>query len=228
MKRPGQRTNRTSGGARRRLLGPLSSAFCPLPSAFTLVEAALSTVIVAGVLGASLMTLGAVARSRRTQADRQQGVALAHSLMAEVLQCYYQDPAGTGSLAPPAGATRATFNGVEDYAGYSESPPTLKSGAALAGCTAWTRSVQVNWVLASDGSTVSSTETGLKRITVTVVSPSGLKTTLSGLRSRFDPYEQTPLQSTRYLLWTGLDVQVGPNGKTVHPAAHPMNETTSQ
>lgn len=220
MKRVRRQTNWESGETRRPL--------CLLRPGFTLVEAALSTLIVAGILGTSLLTLGAVGKGRRVQADRQQGVALAHGLMAEVLQCYYQDPAGTGSLGPPAGATRATFNGVEDYAGYSESPPALKSGTALAGCAGWTRSVQVNWVLASDGNTVSSTETGLKQIIVTVVSPSGARTTLSGLRSKFDPYEQTPLQSTRYLLWTGLDLQVGPNGKAVHTAAHPMNETTSQ
>jgi hypothetical protein len=63
------------------------------------------------------------------------------------------------------------------------------------------------------------------------VGPAGAGQLGGGVRREhgfLDPYEQTPLQSTSYLLWTGPDLQVGANGKTVHPAAHPMNETTSQ
>jgi type II secretory pathway pseudopilin PulG len=199
-----------------------------LRRAFTLVEAAISVVIVSGMMLASITTLGAVCRARRVQAERQEALALAHGLMAEVLQSYYVDPASTGSFGPPPGATRATFNGVDDYDAYRETPPSQKDGTVMTDFTGWSRSVHVNWAEVSDATTVSNSDTGLKRITVTVTSPSGKQTFLSGLRSKFDPYEQTPLQSANYLLWAGVDLQIGSNGRTIHAAAHPMNETVTQ
>jgi hypothetical protein len=193
-----------------------------------MVEAAISVVIVSGMMLASITTLGAVCRARRVQSERQAALALAHGLMAEVLQSYYVDPASTASFGPSVGATRAAFNGVDEYDGYQESPPSHKDGTVMTDYSGWSRSVRVTWVQVSDVKTVSATDTGLKRITVTVVSPAGKQTTLSGLRSKFDPYEQTPLQSANYMLWAGMDLQIGTNGRTIHSAAHPMNETVTQ
>ncbi len=117
---------------------------------------------------------------------------------------------------------------MDDYDGYAETPPSQKDGTILTDFTGWSRSIGVNWVQVSDARTISSSDTGLKRITVTVTSPSGKQTMLSGLRSKFDSYEQTPIQATNYLLWAGVDLQVGSNGRTIHTAAHPMNETVTQ
>jgi hypothetical protein len=57
---------------------------------------------------------------------------------------------------------------VDDYHGWSSSPPVEKDGTLLSGLTGWQRSVTVEWVNPDDPGEVKAFETGAKRITVTV------------------------------------------------------------
>jgi hypothetical protein len=57
---------------------------------------------------------------------------------------------------------------VDDFNGWSESPPKDRDGTAMSELSGWTRSVAVVWVSSANLSTVSVTETGVKRVTVTV------------------------------------------------------------
>jgi type II secretory pathway pseudopilin PulG len=137
--------------------------------AFTLLEAVISTVIVAVMLVAALNTVGASRITQHKAALVSRGRMLAESLLAEVLQQSYQDPAQPCVFGPEpgeSGLTRDAFNDVDDYQGWSQSPPTAKDGSALPNSTNWRRTVTVEWVDPLDPAQVRGTETGLKRITV--------------------------------------------------------------
>jgi hypothetical protein len=177
--------------------------------------------IVGGLLAMAVGAIGATGRVRRVVAERQQALALGEQLMTEIMQCYFQDPAGGTQNG------RANFNDVDDYDKYSDSPPTDKAGAALAGCTGWSRTVRVDTVRETDP-TQKNGGTTLKRIAVTVTAPSGRTWTMYGLRAKSGAYELAPAATTNYLTYAGVELQVGTNTTTVRRTAHPLNITTSQ
>ena len=57
---------------------------------------------------------------------------------------------------------------VDDYDGWSGSPPEYKDGTVIPDLDGWARHVTVAWVKATDLSLTSGSETNVKRITVTV------------------------------------------------------------
>src|SRR5690348_8237773 len=142
---------------------------------FTILEAAVATVLVGVMLTAALSAAGAAAVAQYRSADRSRGRFLAQSLMSEILSKYYIDPGSTPTFGPEAGETtsppsRSKFNDVDDYNNWSEWPPQNADGTALdASLGTWGRSVSVCWVSSSDLTTpVTTSDTGVKRITVTV------------------------------------------------------------
>jgi len=141
------------------------------PLGFTLVEAVVSLVIVAGMLVAALNTVGASRLSQQRTSQYSRGQLLAEALMAEILRQDYLDPNGTpvfGTEPGESNITRADFDDVDDYDGWSSSPPVAKDGTPLAGLSGWQRSVTVQWVDPADITQVQASETNTKRITVTV------------------------------------------------------------
>jgi MSHA pilin protein MshD len=155
--------------------------------AFTLVEAAVSCIIIAVMLSAALATSGA-ARAREQKAiDRQRGLFLAQSLMSEILDKVYVDPGALPLFGPEAaevGHARSTFNDVDDFDHLNDSPPKDSAGAAILGYTRWARTVSVQWVTPGNLNTASLTETNLKKITVTVTKNGVPVVELNALRSK--------------------------------------------
>jgi type II secretory pathway pseudopilin PulG len=136
---------------------------------FTLVEAAISTIVVALMLVAALNTVGASRITQHKAALVSRGRMFAESLMAEVLQQSYQEPGETYVFGREAGeseTSRTAYDDVDDYHGWFESPPVAKDGTALPNSADWSRTVTVAWVDPLDPQQVSGTETGAKRITV--------------------------------------------------------------
>ncbi|MCX5662021.1 MAG: PKD domain-containing protein [Planctomycetota bacterium] len=92
--------------------------------------------------------------------------------MAEILQQAYEY-SGTnvvfGLEAGKGSANRSTWTDVDDYNGWTETTPQTKSGTVLGNFTGWTRSVLVEWIDPATLAATSNTNTGIKRITVTVV-----------------------------------------------------------
>jgi MSHA pilin protein MshD len=199
--------------------------------AFTLIECLVSVLIVGVVLVAAVGTFGQIARGRQNQVDRTAGVALADQLLAEILQCYFKEPGGGTTLGRDTGeTTRATFDDVDDYDGYTTSPPTLRDGTVMSEYTGWTRSVDVICVKPAQPNDpiVNGDPQLLKRITVRVTSPGGLTIILRGLRCSDGAYEQAPSTTTNYLTWGGVYAKVGDKGKTMYGGSHPLNVTTPQ
>jgi len=141
------------------------------PEGFTLVEAVISLIIVATMLVAALSTVGASRLSQQRTSQYNRGQLLAESLMAEILAQDYLDPNDTPVFGTESGestTTRADFDDVDDYHGWSSSPPVEKDGTIISGLTGWKRSITVEWVEPLDVTQVSVTETNIKRVTVKV------------------------------------------------------------
>jgi MSHA pilin protein MshD len=161
----------------------------------SMVEAVISIVIVGTLLVAAFDAAGAAVARRYKMLWRAQGQQLACALMSEILPMPYQDPGQdpnvpTLVLGCEAGETstdRATFDDVDDFNGYQQTPPLALDGSALTSKLTWSWSVTVEWVNASSpGGAAVSAETNAKRITVTVSRDSAPVATLVGLRANVD------------------------------------------
>jgi len=138
---------------------------------FTLIEAVISTLIVSILMVASLTVLGASKVGQLKIADRARGEQLATELMNEILQGDYLEPDDPPLFGPEGaeiGTGRMYFDDIDDYAGWTETPPQTRGGVPLPDFDGWKRSVAVEWANPSDLTQASSTPTDLKRITVTV------------------------------------------------------------
>ena len=136
---------------------------------FTLIEAAISIVLVGLLLVAALNTLGATAISKRIIEHQAQGHLLAADLMAEILTQAYEEPVDTvnfGRESGESGGDRVDWDDVDDYEGWSATPPESKDEVELDGYDQWTRSVEVAFVNPTSLNDLVG-NTGVKRITVT-------------------------------------------------------------
>jgi len=155
---------------------------------FSLIEAVLSVVIVGGLLVAAMNTLGAGTTAEYTTAERSRALLLAEDLMSEILQQAYEEPSlppgsfGRGSDESATG-DRSGFDDVDDYHGWSASPPERRDGTPIAWASGFTRTVEVHRVDASDLNLVSGSDTGVKRIRVTVTRGGKELLVLTGYRT---------------------------------------------
>jgi type II secretory pathway pseudopilin PulG len=156
------------------------------PRAFSLVEAAVSIAVVGIMLVAALNTVGAARLGEQKTGDRGKGMLLAQQLMTEILQQSYEEPVDIQVFGPESGeapGSRANFDDVDDYESWAASPPQYRDGTAIPGLEGWTRSVHVDWVNPADLSQVVSSDTRVKRITVTVTRGDVLVASLAALRT---------------------------------------------
>jgi MSHA pilin protein MshD len=94
-------------------------------SGFTLIELVIFIVIVSVGVTGILLVMNTVVASSADPMVRKQALALADSILEEILQKEYADPDGASGEI-----TRATFDDVDDYNGRSNStftdlPPAL-------------------------------------------------------------------------------------------------------
>jgi len=195
------------------------------PSALTLVEVMMASCIVAVLLVAALSVVGGVSRTYAVTDEKAKAFLLAADLMNEILRAPYEDPNGSAVFGLETGegsVTRSAFDDVDDYDNWSETPPAAKDGTAYTGLTNWTRTVQVEWVEVLNPTATAASESGLKRIQVTVTSPRGVTWTLSALHARSGRMEWRPPNDRVYI--TGVDAQIRTDSRvTGHSVATPLN-----
>jgi type II secretory pathway pseudopilin PulG len=154
--------------------------------AFTLVEATLSVLIVAVMLVAALSTLGATGLLRRQTEQVAAGPLLAQELMNEILSKAYEEPVDSpqfGREEGESGGHREAWDDVDDYDGWSASPPEWPDDTPQVAFAGWERSVSVAWVDPAAPDQVHSSPTGVKRITVTVRRDGRMLGSLTALRT---------------------------------------------
>ncbi len=141
---------------------------------FSLVETMMALVLAGGAMVAALGVIAASARSEAWGERRAIGHTLAAELLAEVCAMGFEQPGAIGSFgrnASEVGATaRSTFNDVDDFDGWSETPPRDRDGTSRADLAGWSRSVVVERVsLAKHNGTAVTYDSRVKRVTVTVL-----------------------------------------------------------
>jgi MSHA pilin protein MshD len=137
----------------------------------TLFEAVCACLVVSILMVSAMRAAGITAKYQFATADRARARFLANQLMTDILSTSYQDPNVTPLFGVEAGETtssKVNYDDVDDFNGWTESPPQDRDGNAMTELTGWQRSVSVAWVSTTNLSSISSSETGVKRITVTV------------------------------------------------------------
>jgi type II secretory pathway pseudopilin PulG len=168
----------------------------PRGRALTLIEATVSVLVVGVMLVAALNTVGLTRTSESRLVERAHALRLAQDLMAEILLQAYADPiGGLGSFGPgsseAATGNRSLFNDVDDYHGWSATPPQQRDGTPLTEYTGFTRRVSVDWFNPANLSLKVASESGVKRITVTVEQAGRVVVQLHAFRTSawLDPLE---------------------------------------
>lgn len=156
--------------------------------ALSLAEAIVAVAIVGIMLVAALNAVGASQTTQKKTGDRGRGMLLAQDLMSEILQQHYEDPdfpSGSFGLgADEVGdGSRALWEDVDDYDGWSASPPQLKDGTVLTDFAGWGRSVAVHWANPASLDVGLPSDTGVKQITVIVKHGDALAAGLVAVRT---------------------------------------------
>lgn len=139
--------------------------------ALSQIEVIIATIFVSLVVVSALHSFGVVLHSREKTSIGAQAEMLAHALMTEILATDYEDevlPMFGPEVDELLSASRATFDDVDDYHGWSSKPPKSKDGTKLTQYNGLTRSVTVALVRRSDPTLTSLLDEGVKRIQVTV------------------------------------------------------------
>lgn len=176
---------------------------------FTLIEAVMSVLIVGLMMVAALNTVGASKVAQAKNSEQVIGAMLAQDLMAEILNQAYQEPDDTVSFGRESGeygSSRTGYDDVDDYHGWSMTPPETKDNSVLSEYGGWTREVSVNWTSSITPELRSISETGVKRVTVTVKHQGRTVTTLSALRSDGWPETTAPGDDGGGLIGSILDL----------------------
>jgi len=156
---------------------------------FTLIELIIFIVVVGAGLAGILSVMNTVVKSSADPLVAKQTVAIAESLLEEILLKEYANPAGGDT-----GTTRALFDDVDQYNGYST--PACTSGCNPTGCGVLDAQnnqvaglcqyriagVTVAGTTAAESAALSAI--GAKRVTVTVAGPQGA-ISLTGYRANY-------------------------------------------
>jgi MSHA pilin protein MshD len=144
---------------------------------FTLIELIVFIVVVAVGLVGILTVMNVSVRASADPMQRKQTLAIAESLMEEILLKEFANPVGGDT-----GSTRALFDDVDQYAGYTTTGGMKDvSGAAIGGLSSYNvTAVAVTGTTALTGLTAANA----KQVSVTVTGPGGA-ITLIGYRANY-------------------------------------------
>ncbi len=199
----------------------------PTRRALTLLEIVVATMVTGVMLVAALDSVGAVFNTHKLNAERLAGPSIGHELMAEILAMPYKDPTSSTVIGPEGGESttnRNAFDDVDDYDNLNTLGLRTKSGVVRAGFTGWRTQVDVQWAGVLTGLDWI-WDTGLKRITVTVTSPSGEVTVLKAYRFDNGMLEQAPAVDTSAVTWIGAELQLGTTSKPARMGTNLTNHT---
>jgi MSHA pilin protein MshD len=142
---------------------------------FTLPELIVFIVVVGVGLAGILLVMNTAVRGSADPLVRKQTLAVAESLLEEILLKSYDDPDGLPNVVE---ASRALWDDVSDYAGYTTSGGMQDmAGNAIAGLASY----NVTGVTVTD---VTLAGVPARRVTVTVTGPGG-PLSLSGYRTNY-------------------------------------------
>jgi len=196
---------------------------------YTLVEVVVSSLIVGVVLVGSMNVLGGSLRTNRVASSKAEGPNLAHQLMSEILALPYEDPEEPdgiiGQESGESGGSRVDFDDLDDYDGWNKNSPETKDGIPVSGADGWERAVLVKHFDPSTGGAIAA-DTGVKAITVRVLSPDGDQFQLDALRSRGGSLQQSCAVDTTVVTFFGAQLQIGSMALPAYSTIHLKNHAT--
>lgn len=115
---------------------------------FSLVEVVVSTFLVGMIIVAAMKGLGSSARANERTEQSGRAVMLADALMSEIQRQAYLDDNSPifGRETDETASDRTQHDDVDDYDGWSSTPPTTRDGADVPEYSGWERSVEVDHV----------------------------------------------------------------------------------
>jgi len=115
---------------------------------FTLIEAAIATMVVAIGIVALLSALGAGTRVNSQARDITQAVFLAQEIREWTLRLPFKDPnpANAHNSPGPDGIDPQLFvNDLDDLLNVTYGPPRDGQGRPIAGMAGWSQTINMNW-----------------------------------------------------------------------------------
>lgn len=137
----------------------------------SITEVVASIVLVSLVMIGALNCVAGITSARMVIADSLKARHLAEQLMAEITNQAYADPNETavfGVEVTEIATPRSGYDDVDDYDGWSASPPRDHNNAVISGLGGWQRDVSVKLLDAATPELSSASDQGLKQIVVTV------------------------------------------------------------
>lgn len=191
----------------------------------TLVEVMISILIVGVVIVPAVGVFTRTASNYNKQAIKDRAFLLASDLISEIVQQNFTDPETGEQTFGPEEASRASFDDVDDYNGFSESPPVSMNDSQLADSDLFTRTVGVEYVVLNSGAmeqTSGNSLSNAKLITVNVQGPGEVYSKLTALRTSNGTYEIKPINETVELQKVDLEVKSG--SQTVTSSVDVVNQ----
>lgn len=155
---------------------------CARARGFTLIELIVLIVVLGTTLAGVMLLFQNVVRSSVDPQIYKQALSIAEAMLDEVLLASYEPQ--------PGGGTRANFDDVGDYNGFSTAGGiTDLQGVAIPGLAAYNVSVTVAAPagLADSGGALSVAESRRVTVTVTVAGLPDMTVRLDGFRLRYSP-----------------------------------------
>ncbi len=146
---------------------------------FTLVELIVFIVVVGVGLAGILTVSNSVVKSSADPMLRKQTIAVAESLLEEILLKEYAKPAGSTAVGYTGGGARNSYDCVDDYNGY-----TTAGGVVDVSGTSFPELASYNVTPAVDVSAVLLGGVTVKKVVVSVTGPLGV-ISLTGYRGNY-------------------------------------------
>ena len=180
--------------------------------AFTMIEVIVSTVIISAAMVAAVASAGSAARSRLAAERIRMSAMIADEIVGEIVTKRYADPEGGTGIGTDAGeSTRSQYDDVDDYHNFAATPPTRWSGATFDKSDGWIVVVQVHNVHPTNPGTITTADSGLKRIWVRVRDPDEVWRQRYVFRARGGVLEQNFATDTTITTMILAEIQ-GPDG----------------
>lgn len=151
----------------------------PRQRGFTLIELIIFIVVVSAGLAGILSVINTVVKSSADPMVRKQAIAIAESLLEEILLKDYSSPSGgtnVGSVCSGASPPRVNWDNVCDYIGYT----TTLGIVDILGGSVGLANYNISPAVKVEAATLSGL--AVKKVTVSVTGPGGM-INLAGYRS---------------------------------------------
>ena len=138
---------------------------------FTYSEVMVSVVIISVLLIAGVRLFGGLGRGMQSNLDTDAAETLTLEMIHEIMDKHYSEPVDAAVFGRESGegaGSRLTYDDVDDFNGWSMSPPIDRTGDSRSRYDGLTRSVAVEYVESDDFGQTSTDDEGFKKVTVKI------------------------------------------------------------